>query len=170
MKGNTKQLLQIGVAFLAVLIVVDFFLTDYPVLTWLALGITFLIFSIFILDVLLELTPKKEVRPTFIERRGEDALAQLEKLVRNALSEGNPESAAQLSERMQSIVLRATAYRFNVSDAELRDLAQHHPDLLEAQLNDPEIVSALTTAESVVESGDARRLNGLLTRVESWLP
>jgi hypothetical protein len=170
MKGHTKQLLEITVVYLAVLIVADFFLTEYPVLTWLGLSIAFITFSIFILDVLLELTPKRVVRPMQFEPRNEDELTHLDKLTKNALDEGNPEAATQLSERLRSIVLRAAAYRINISETQLRDMAQRHSDLLEDRLQDQEIAYALTTDDSLVKPGSARRLDELLIKLESWLP
>jgi hypothetical protein len=170
MKGHTRQLLEIAVVYLAVLIVADFFLTEYPVLTWLGLGIAFIIFSIFILDVLFELTPRRVVKPTLFEPRNEDELTHLVRLTKNALYEGNPEAVMQLSERLRSIVLRAAAYRINVSDTQLSDMAQRHSDLLEDRLQDREILFALTRVDPLVKPGSTRELHELLTKVESWLP
>ena len=170
MKGHTRQLLEIAVVYLVALILVDFFLAGYPVLTWLALGIAFIIFSIFIVDLLLDLTPKKEVRPIQFESRNEDELTHLERLTKNALDESNPDAARQLSDRLRSIELRAAAYRINMTDTQLADMAQRHPDLLEAQLQDEGITGTLASHDLAVGPGSTRRIHGLLTIVESWLP
>jgi len=170
MKGYTRQLLEIAIAYVTVLILVDFFLIEYPILTWLALGAAFIFFSIFIVDVLLNLTPKKEVGPTQFELRSEDESTRLERLAKNALDESNPDAARQLSERLASVELRATAYRINMSDAQIADMAKRHPDLLEARLQDEGITLVLNSHGQTVGPPSSRRIHDLLTILESWLP
>jgi len=170
MKGHTRQLLELAVVYLVVLVVVDSILTAYPVLTWLALGIAFIVFSLFILDVLLELTPKKVIRPVQFQSRGEDELMNLEKLTKHAIDEGHPEAATLLSEKLKSIALRAAAYRTNMSDAQLIDMARNQPDLLAEWLQDREIVKDLITDDQIVKPREVRRLQEILSIVESWLP
>jgi len=169
MKTRTREILEIAVFYLSVVIVADFLLRAYPVLTWLALGVAFTIFSIFILGTLTELTGKKATKPSQVERRSEDELIPLAKLVRNALEEENSDAATLLSERMRAIVLSAAAYRLNVSTTQLRDIAQHQPGLLEERLQDPEISRACISGEPLVNAGEAQRLHTLLVQVESWL-
>jgi len=169
MKAHTKELLEIAIFYLAVLIVVDFLLRAYPVLTWLALAVAFTIFSIFILGTLTELTPKKAARPGRIEQRSEDPLTYLAKLTKSALEEGSQDAVTLLSERLRSMLLSAVAYRINVPVAQLIDMAQNHLDLLEERLQDPGIVTALTSAEPLTTPAETRRLQDLLLKVESWL-
>ena len=134
---------------------------DTRVLTWLALGIAFLIFSIFIVDVLMDLTPKKEVRPVQFESRNQDELTQLERLTKNALDESNPDAAKQLFERLRSVELRAAAYRINMSDADLADAAQSHPDLVEGRLGDLGLPDTLTSPNLVLGPGSDGYMNSL---------
>lgn len=170
MRKQIKTLIQIGVVYLAVSIVLDFFLADYPILTWASLGFAFILFGIMIFNVLLELNsrpaPSKGIRQF---KRGEDDLMRLDKLCQRAIDHGDATSTQLLSERIRSLAFAAASYHFNITEPLLRNMAQQDPVSLERQINDQRIFEALTATSSSVSRRNTRDIDNYLTSIEAWL-
>jgi len=169
LKAHTKQFLEIGAFYLVALIVVDFLLRGYPVLTWLTLAAAFAIFSTIIIGTLYELAAKKPVKPIQPQRKYEDELAHIERLTKNVLEGGDVGSTSLLSERLKLTLLSATALHLNLSNNQLSDMIEHNPRLIEERLDDPEVLHALTSDKPLISPGDARSLQDILSKMENWL-
>jgi len=168
MKAHTKQILEIAAVFLVALIIVDSLLAAYPVLTLLALCSAFIVLSGLMLDILFQLTPRKFARPVQPQRRDEDELVNLENITRQAFDPGHPAASAVLSQRIRSMALRAAEYRMNLSESQLSDMAQNQTALLEL-LGDRQLVSAITTDDSIAKPADKRMVEDLLNLMEASL-
>jgi len=170
MKKQIKTLIQMGVVYLAVSIVLDFFLAGYPILTWAGVGFAFILFGIIVFNVLLELTsrpaPNKGIRQF---KRGEDDLMRLDKLCQRAIDHGDTTSTQLLSERIRSLAFAAASYHFNITEPLLRNMAQRDPTSLERQINDQRMFEALTATSSGVSRRSTRDIDNCLTSIEAWL-
>jgi hypothetical protein len=169
MKKQTRTLVQIAVVYLAISIILDFFLAGYPILTWLGVGFAFILFGIVIFDVLLELTVRplaKKSVPRF--KRNEDDLMRLDKLCKKAIDHDDPAASQLLSERIRSLAYAVTAYHCNTTEPMLRDLILQDPASLQRLVHDQYMVEALTTTDYVVTRGNTRRLDDYLTKIEDW--
>jgi hypothetical protein len=169
MKKQIRTLVQIAVVYLAISIILDFFLAGYPILTWLGIGFAFLLFGIVIFDVLLELTvrplPKKSV-PRF--KRNEDDLMRLDELCKKAIDRNDPAASQLLSERIRSLAFGVAAYHCNTTEPLLREMFLEDPASLQGQVHDQYIVEALTATDYGVTRGDTRKLDDCLTKIEDW--
>ncbi|MGA3108398.1 MAG: hypothetical protein ABSD99_02930 [Candidatus Bathyarchaeia archaeon] len=170
MKKQIKTLIQMGVVYLAVSIVLDFFLAGYPILTWTGLGFAFILFGIIVFNVLLELTsrpaPNKSIRQF---KRSEDDLMRLDTLCQRAIDHGDTTSTQLLSERIRSLAFAAASYHFNINEPLLRNMAQQDPTSLERQINDQRMFEALTATSSGVSKRNTHDIHNCLTSIEAWL-
>jgi hypothetical protein len=170
LKKQIRALIEIGAIYLAFSIVLDFLLGGYPVLSWSALGIAFIIFAILILDVLLELTPRSasDRPPAAIEQ--EDELMRLEYLSAKAIDDGDPDAGLLLSNRLRSIGFAIAAYRFNTSEAALRAMVEQDSNSFRDKLGDQAMAEILTTnlATNLVTRRDTDSLEYCLAKIEDW--
>lgn len=170
MKKQTKTLIQLGVVYLAVSIVLDFFLAGYPILTWAGLGFAFILFGIMIFNVLLDLSsrppPNRGMRRF---NRGEDDLMRLDKVCQRAIEYGDAASTELLSERIRSLAFAAASYHFNITEPLLRTLAQDDLASLERQINDQRVFEALTAKSSDVSRRNTHDIANCLKSIEAWL-
>ncbi len=170
MKKQIKTLIQMGVVYLAVSIVLDFFLAGYPILTWAGLGFAFILFGIIVFNVLLELTSRPEPNKGIRQfKRGEDDLMRLDKLCQRAIDHGDTTSTQLLSERIRSLAFAAASYHFNIAEPLLRNMAQHDPTSLERQISDQRMFEALTATSSGVSQRNTHDIDSCLTSIEAWL-
>jgi hypothetical protein len=168
MKKQIRTLVKVAVVYLAVSIILDFFLAGYPILTWLGIGFAFILFGIVILDVLLELAvlpPQKKSVPRF--KRNEDELMRLDKLCKKAIDQSDPVAGHLLSERIRSLAFSAAAYHYNTAEPLLRDMVLQDPASLQRQVHDQFMVEALTAAD-YVSRRNRRKLDDYLTKIEDW--
>jgi hypothetical protein len=169
MKKQIKTLIQIGVVYLAVSILLDSFLAGYPILTWAGLGVAFIFFAIMIFGVLLELRPhpaaSKSVRHF---QKNEDDLMRLDKLCQRAIDQGDATSTELLSKRIRSLAFAAAAYRFNITEPVLRNMAELDPTSLEQQIHDQSMFEMLTATSPVVNRRNTGDLRNYLTTIEDW--
>jgi len=169
MKKQIRTLFQIAVVYLAISIILDFFLAGYPILTWLGVGFAFILFGAVIFDVILELTfrplPKKNVSRF---KRNEDDLMRLDTLCKKAIDHNDPAASRLLSERIKSLAFAVAAYHCNTTEPLLRDMVIQDPASLQRQVHDPYMVEALTTTDYGVTRGNTRKLDDYLTKIEDW--
>jgi len=169
MKKQIRTLFQIAVVYLAISIILDFFLAGYPILTWLGVGFAFILFGIVIFDVLLELTvrplPNKNVSSF---KRNEDDLMRLDTLCKKAIDHNDPAAIKLLSERIRSLAFAVAAYHCNTTEPLLRDMAHQDPATLQRQVHDPYMVEALTTTDYDVTRSKTRKFDDYLTKMEDW--
>jgi len=168
LKKQIRTLLEIGGVYLAVSIALDFFLKGYPVLTWSALAIAFLIFAVMMIGVVLELGAGASLRRVPHIAAHEDELMRLERLSEKAIDDGNLDAGLLLSNRLRSVVFAAAAHRFDTSEVLLRDMAEREPNLLRDQIGDSELAGALASNKSLVNRGTLRNLEYYLAKTEEW--
>jgi len=170
MRKQIRALIEIGAIYLTVSIVLDFLLGGYPVLSWSALGIAFLIFAILILDVLLELTPRSASDRPSRAIAPEDELMRLEYLSAKAIDDGDPDAGLLLSDRLRSIGFAVAAYRFNSSEAALRTMVEQDPNSFRDKLGDEEMSEILATSPvtNLVTRRNTRSLEYCLAKIEDW--
>ena len=169
MKKQIRTLVQIAVVYLAISILLDFFLAGYPILTWLGIGFAFLLFGILIFNVLLELTVRplaKKSVPRF--KRNEDDLMRLDKLCKKAIDNNDPAASQLLSDRIRSLAFGVAAYHCNTAEPLLREMFLEDPASLQGQVHDQYIVEALTATDYGVARGDTQKLDDYLTKIEDW--
>jgi hypothetical protein len=169
MKKQIRTLVKVAVVYLAVSIILDFFLAGYPILTWLGIGFAFILFGIVILDVLLELAvrpPQKKSAPRF--KRNEDELMRLDKLCKKAIDQSDPAAGHLLSERIRLLAFSVAAYHCNTAEPLLRDMVLQDPASLQRQVHDQCMVEVMTAPDCVVSRGNTRKLDDYLTKIEDW--
>ncbi len=168
MKKQIKTLMQIGVVYLAVSIVLDFFLAGYPILTWAGLGFAFILFGAVIFNVILELTTRPAVNKRVRQfTKSEDDLMRLDKLCQQSLEHGDAAAIQLLFERVRSLAFAAAAYHFGITESMLRNLVQHDPSSLEQQIQDRRMFEVLTQTGSAdnLRKGD---FESCLAKIEDW--
>jgi hypothetical protein len=166
MKKQTKGLIEIGVLYLGVSIVLDYFLGAYQILLWLALAFEFIIFGLMMMSTLLE-----SLAPTTRKREvdnlpSEDEFTRLGRLCKFAIDQGDQTAGKTLSEKIRSLAFAAAANDLNTSEAALREATEQ--GMLQMKVGDPELFTALTTTGNMVARGDTKILEGLLGKVEEW--
>ena len=169
MKKHIKTLVQIGVVYLAVSILIDSFLAGYPILTWAGLGLAFILFAIMIFSVLLELTPRPAVKTSIPQlKKNEDDLMRLDKLCQRAIDHGDARSTQLLFERVRSLAFAAAAYYLNIAESQLRNLAEQNPTSLEQRMHDQTMFEMLTATSSAVNAQSSDDFRNYLTKIEEW--
>ena len=168
MKKQARALVEIGIIYLAISIVLDFFLRGYPNLLWPALGLVFVLFGIMIFGELWELTSRTaEIRRQRISAP-DDELKRLEHLCESAIDQGDVAAVNLLSKRLKSLAFAATAFHLNESEATLRIMAEQEPSSLHSRVGDQEIFRALVTTGPVIRRGDSSSLQEYLRKIEEW--
>ena len=170
MKKQIRTLVQIAVVYLAISIILDFFLAGYPVLTWLGVSFVFVLFGIVIFDVLLELTVRPLAKKsTSGFKRKDDDLMRLDRLCKKAIDHNDPAASQLLSERIRSLAFAVSAYHCNTAEPQLRNMALQDPKLLQRRVRDHYMVEALTATDYGVTGGNTRRVEDYLMKIEDWL-
>lgn len=169
MNEQVTKILQLGIIFTVVIVFLDVFLTQLPVLDWLALGITFFFIAVAILDSLARLVPKEKRGQIQVLRKEEDEeLEQLANLVARAINRRENEAQKLLSEKLRSIALGTAAARTGFSKREIRELAEKDPDSLRMLVKDEQIMKLLAGNGQFLSGADASQLDELISKIESW--
>jgi len=167
MKKQTMTLVEIGIVYLAVSIVLDYFLGNYEILLLLALSFEFILFGIIIFSSLWEHLPQKVGREESIARTEND-LTRLEHSCEAAFSQGDHTAENQISERVRSLAFAAAANRLNIPEATLRSIAREEPKLLQSKIKDPQLLQALISKDSMIQKGNTQVLEDVLDKIEEW--
>jgi len=168
MRKQTRTLIEIGLAFLATSILLDYFLGAYQILLWLALAFEFILFGTMILNTLWERVARGTVKQEPSKPQSEDPLERLEHLCKLAIEEGDQAAADILSERVRSLAYTAAANKFDTSEADLRTMSEAEPALLQARVGNLDLFNFLTRKSTMIRSGDTKALENLLGNVEEW--
>jgi hypothetical protein len=168
MKKQFRALIEIGIIYLAISMILDFFLGSYQFMLWPVLGLVFAVFGIMIFNRLWEQTSRTaEIRRQRVGT-GEDELMRLEHLCKVAIDEGDVGAGELLSKRLRSLAFAAVACRLNESETMLKTMAEQEPSLLETKIGDQPIFHALVSNGSIIRKGDSRTLQDYLSRIEGW--
>jgi hypothetical protein len=167
MNKETSEILQLGVVFAAVAVLLDLFLITLPVLNWLALGVAFLFVSVMILESVAKLVPRQSRRTPPTPQRT-DELDTLTDVVESAYVRNQSESLEILLDKLKSIAINNVAARTRLSKKEVMDLAANNPGSLASLLNVKELPWLLATGYHRHERLNQKQLNEVLTRMEDW--
>jgi hypothetical protein len=167
MKKQTGTLVELGIAYLAVATVLDYFLGNYQILLWPSLAFEFTLLGVMIFSSLWEHVPPAPGREQKSIRQRETELTRLEHLCKAAI-QGDGAAETLLSERVRSLALAAAKNLLATSGPSLRGIAQDEPDSLQSEIREPELLRALSTAGIMIQDGDTRVVEELLEKIEEW--
>jgi hypothetical protein len=163
MNDRVTETIQIGIIFGIIVVFLDVFLFQLPVLAWLALGLAFFFVAVIIIESMTRLVPRERQRlPSKLVH--EDELQHLSLTVHRALDMHDQEAQSMLAEKLRSIVLSTLAARMKVSRREIVDLAEKNSDSLQAIVSDKEMLGLLSGKKSNHES--AQQIDQLLSKIE----
>jgi hypothetical protein len=162
MNEQITETIQLGIVFGVIVVFLDIFLFQLPVLAWLALGLTFFFVAAIILESVTRLVPRE--RHASVSSPGpEDELQHLSVIVQRALDRHDHEAQGVLAEKLRSIALSTVAGRMKLSRREITELAEKEPDSLSIIANDQEIIELLAGKRYDIE--DSRQLDELLSKI-----
>jgi len=142
MSRETKNIIELGVICGVCVILLNFFLAHFEVLIWPALGVTFVVFAICIVDSLSHLTaaPRRTFQPK--SRPRGDELARLQATIERNFSKNEAQST--LVERLRTVGLSVASARMNLSKERFCELIVSDPEFVDARLKDNVLLSFLS--------------------------
>jgi hypothetical protein len=169
MNKQATQILQLGVFLSALVVFLDIFLMQLPVLDWLGLGVAFFFVAILILDLTAQLA-HQEKHPATSKHQEHDELEWLEELADRAVHGHHPESINVLSERLRSLAITTVAARKRLTRKELQELADNDPKSLDSIVKDAQMVKLLARNASALKTGSRLEFEELISRIVNWSP
>ena len=162
MNRDTRNIIELGVICGICVILLNFFLAHLAVLIWPALGATYIVFALLILDSLSHLTATQ--RRTFQPEPGprDNELARLQETIERNIS--RHETQTTLVERLRTVVISVASARMNLSKERFRELINSHPELLDKSLKDSVLLSFLSGKKFTLTN--LQELHDLLSRIE----
>lgn len=143
------------------MILLDFFLENFNVLLWPALGATSLILALLILDSLSQLTTVTE-RTVQHESARNDELARLQEAIDRTVSKH--ETQPIIVDKLRAIGLSIVSARMNLSKERLAELISCNPSLIAERLKDGPMLSFLSGGKLVLTN--LQELDDILSRLE----
>lgn len=173
MRRLTKTVVELGIVYVFVVIILERFETDflvhYEILTLPTLGVVFIFFSLLIFNTLLPLSIKNKTGRPQIREKGEDELQRLERLVRRAMQDRDSEAADALGKRLRSLALQIASYRTDVSVSQLDEQSGNPTSLLSQIIQDERLVRLLTNGPNASAPNGAREIEAVLSTLEGWV-
>jgi len=167
MKKQIKALIELGSVYLALSIVLDYFLSGYPILLWPALAVAFFVFAGMIFSVLWQHNPRTPSGTDQSANHGDD-LTQFEYLCDLAINQGDRNAGEILTERVRSLAFAAAAYHLNIPETALRIMIEQDPRSLDTKIRDRPILLALTTRGSLIREGESQTLQNCVKTIGEW--
>jgi hypothetical protein len=164
-----KTVVELGIVYVFIVIILEFFLVHYEVLTLPTMGVVFIFFSLLIFNTLLPLTIKNKTGRAQIRERSEDELQRLERLVRRAMQDRDSEAADALGKRLRSLALQIASCRTDVSRSQFDDQSRNHTSLLSQIIQDEQLVRLLTNCPNASAPDGAREIEAILSTLEGWV-
>lgn len=169
MKRLTKTVVELGIVYVFVVIILEFFLGHYEILTLPALGVVFIFFSGLIFNTLLPLTIKNKTGRAQIREKSESELQRLERLVRRAMQDQDSEAADALGERLRSLALQIASYNTDLSRSQSVEQSGNRTFLLSQVKQDEQLVRLLTRGPKAATPDGAREIEAVLSKLEGWV-
>ena len=167
MKQQVRSILQLGIAFTAVVAFLDLLLMGYPSLNWLALTVVFLFVAVMILDLLARHMSHARHQLNSNPQR-EDDLHYFEGIVDRAINEHDQQSGRILYERLRSIALGAVAARTRQTKKEILEIVEKDPEGLQALVKNNPILGLIVGDPLSIRYYDSESVEELLSRIEAW--
>ncbi len=167
MNPEAKQVLELGVFFACVVIILDVLLQQIPTLDWFALGLAFSLVAAIIVGSMARSIPwqRQKVMPIPQPR---NELQRLADRIDASVYAGDINSSRILSEQIKSIALGAIAVRTKLSKREILELAENHPEELWALVRDDEITKFLTDLQPLGGPLTEKDLEEMISEIEGW--
>lgn len=169
LKRLTKTVVELGIVYVFVVIILEFFLGHYEILTLPALGVVFIFFSGLIFNTLLPLTIKNKTGRAQIREKSESELQRLERLVRRAMQDQDSEAADALGERLRSLALQIASYNTDLSRSQSVEQSGNRTFLLSQVKQDEQLVRLLTRGPKAATPDGAREIEAVLSKLEGWV-
>ena len=162
MNRDTRNIIELGVICGICVILLNFFLAHLAVLIWPALGATYIVFALLILDSLSHLTATQG--RTFQPEPGprDNELARLQETIERNIS--RHETQTTLVERLRTVGISVASARMNLSKERFCELIGTHPELVDERLKDDMLLSFLTGEKPTLTSVQA--IHDVLLRIE----
>jgi len=168
MKRQSKTLTELGIVYLAVSILLDFFLASYQILLWPSLALAFAVFSILVFNTLWMQAFPGAVRVRQPAARMEDEFARLEHLCDVAINQGEAPSGGVVSERVRALAVAAAAHHLNITEDAIRSMAERDPGLLDEKIGDELLFHAMTGKGTLFGKGRSQAIREYLVRIQEW--
>ncbi len=167
MNPEAKQVLELGVFFGCVVVILDVFLIQIPTLDWFALGLTFSLVAAIIVGSMARSIPWQRQKAIPIPQPRNE-LQHLADMIHASVYAGDVYSSRILLEQIKSIALGAIAARTRLSKREILELAENHPEELRALVRDDEITKFLTDLQTPGRSLGEKDLEQMISEIEGW--
>jgi len=168
LRSFAKTVVELGMVYVVVMIILEFFLVHYEILTLPALSVVFVFFSLVIFNTLLPLTGKRKTGRAQIRKKSEDELQRLERLVWRAMEDRDSVAADALGKRLRSLALEIASYRTDVSRSQL-DGQFGNPSLLSQIIQDEQLLRLLSSGPNAAAPDGAREIETVLSTLEGWV-
>ena len=163
MNDRVTKTIHLGIIFGIIVVFLDVFLYQLPVLFWVALGLAFFFVAVIITESVTGLvSSEKQKLPSDLVH--EDELHRLSLVIHRALDMHDQPAQIMLAEKLRAIALSALAAQMKVSGEEMVRLAEGNSDSSQALVNDKEVLGLLSSKKSNYES--AQQLDQLLSKIE----
>lgn len=161
MNRDTRTIIELGIIYCVCVIVLDFFLANYDVLLWPALGVASIFLALLIIDSLLHLTTvtKRTIQP---EGGRDDELSRLQEAIDRLISKH--ETQPIIVEKLRAIGLSVVSARMNLPKERLAELINCRPSLVDERLKDEMMLSFLSGGKLTLT--DVHELDEILSRIE----
>jgi hypothetical protein len=167
MNRATRSIIEIGIAYGVVVILIDFLLDRFSVLLWPTLSIISVIFAIIMLNVIFDLTSgQKPVYPKTTETSSQtvsDEVVRLQNTIERAIA--THETQSVLVEKLRSVGLSLAAARMKLTREQFRALVDQNPKAANGIIKDQELLALLSGG--MLNLTDLQRIDTVLTKIES---
>jgi hypothetical protein len=160
--SQTRNIIELGMIYAAIVIIIGYLLRNFLILFWPALTIIAIFFASFILSSLTELMSsqnRNQPRPSDVPT---DELARLEGSIQLAIT--TQSSQSNLSERLRNTVLSLVSLRTGLPKEDLRRVADEQPESLQKTVKDNEILALLGRN---LKLSSLHEIDSLLSKIES---
>lgn len=163
MNRATRSIIEIGIAYGVVVILVDFLLDRFSVLLWPTLSIISVIFAIVMLNILFDLTSGQ--KPVY-QRTTEtvpDEVVRLQNTIERTIT--THETQSVLVEKLRSVGLSLAATRMKFTREQFGALVDQNPKAANEIIKDQELLALLSG--EMLNLTDLQRIDAILTKIES---
>jgi hypothetical protein len=169
MKQHPRTILKLAIAYMAVVVVVDFFVSKVPAIDWLALSVVFIFFAILIASSVVGLLPRRRLTAKDATHKREDELERLEKTVERALVEGDRDSLIAIEKRVMQLALRVSARRAGKDAGKLHLDVENAAQLVSRAPESDLLDNVSTSIPTALEKPNSGNIERLLSQIEASL-
>lgn len=143
MNRDTRNIIELGLIYGIVVIVLNYFLGRFTVLIWPALGISSVIFALLIVDSLSHYAQSQERAFPIESKRESDELVRLQEIIERSVAR-QEEMHSIVLEKVRTVGLSMASARMNLSKEQFSELIDNTPRARE-KVGDAVLLSFLTS-------------------------